>query len=174
MPIMSKVFYRKKCLKRVVNLVTFEGTSSNQKEQIHCYGFDAKGNPVFHPDDCAYKLCGVFGGTMALNPLITRSKGRKTLPMLLEISDEEARTLMTPFLGSEKVFFVKQHNLYGMVLPYNVEDKWLIRTEIPKPKYDEFNTRILKKLKSEWRIYTPKIARLLRKLEFKEVMGMEE
>jgi len=170
----SQLLYRPKGYLRIVNLVTFEGTSSNSEEWIHAFGFDSKGNPIINEKQigsCTYRLCGGFMGSISLMPLMDKGK---TLGELLNISESEANAMIQPLRNVKSIFFVKQHNLYGMVDHYNCDDKWMVTTgDIPQPDYNEFNDRILKKINSPWRIYTSKVSQLLRKLEYQQIMGLE-
>lgn len=171
----TQLLFRKKHQARIVNLVTFEGTSPNSEEWILCYGFTQDGKPVIAEREIGkamYRIGGLFYGSIALNPLITR-RGKR-LGELLGISEEEAKALIQPLRHADNVNFYKLHNTYGMYDHYNCEDKWMVDTEIPKVDYQAFNDLVLKRIKSQWRIYTPKISQLLRKKEFQKIMGMEE
>ena len=170
----SQLLYRPKEKVRVVNLKDFRGTDSNSENWIYAYGFDKDGFPVVNEKkigSCTYRLCGGFMGSIALMPMIDKGK---TLGELLGISESEANAMIQPLRNVKSIFFVKQHNLYGMVDHYNCDDKWMVTTgDIPQPDYNEFNDRILKKINSPWRIYTSKVSQLLRKLEYQQIMGLE-
>jgi len=162
---------------RIVNLKTFDGTSPNSEEWIFAYGFDSEGNPILREGNlknACYRVSGSFIGSIEWSPLLRKGI---SLGSLLSIEESKANQLISPFQesGVKQLNFVKKHQIYGMLQPYFVTDTWLVFIDkIPDVNYDGFNDKVLKRIKSAWRIYTPKIAQLLRKLEYQSIMNIEE
>ena len=162
---------------RIVNLKTFDGTSPNSEEWLFAYGFDSEGNPIFREANLKrdnYKISGSFIGSVEWSPLLRRGI---SLGSLLGIEESKANQLIRPFAesGAKQLNFVKKHQIYGMFDCYFVTNTWLVFVDkIPTVNYDGFNDKVLKRIKSQWRIYTSRIGQLLRKLEFQKVMGIEE
>jgi len=157
---------------RIVNLKTFEGTSANSENWIFCYGFSKDGKPIYRESNIKkadFKISGLFAGTVEMSPMLRKGK---SLAELLGISDKEANELIKPYVnGDVKMLnFVRESNLCGM----GNYGKWRVyASKIPTPDYDCFNDKVLKRIGSEWRIVTPKVNRLLKKLEFQQIMGIE-
>ena len=157
---------------RIVNLKTFDGTSANSENWIFAYGFTKDGKPIYRESNIEkadFKISGLFAGTVEMSPMLRKGK---TLAELLGISGKEANKLVKPYASSgvHMLNFVRESNLHGMG---NYGD-WLVYAEkIPDVNYDEFNDKVLKRIGSEWRIVTPKVNRLLKKLEFQQIMGLD-
>jgi len=161
---------------RIVNLSTFEGTDANSENWIYAYGFNAKGEPIFREkalNKASYKISGSFIGSVSWTPML--SKGF-LLHDLLGLSTSSTEKLVGAYLNSgiKSIGFAKKHELAGMAEPYIMSDNWVVMLDkLPQVDYTEWN-KLLRKLGSEWRIFTVKIGQLLTKLEFNRVMSVEE
>jgi hypothetical protein len=71
--------------------------------------------------------------------------------------------------GITRIHYFREANICGMAQSYGMfEDKWIVSGDVPEVNYDVFN-KLLKSLKSPWRIQTPNTMKLLRKLELQRL-----
>jgi len=162
---------RQKHAVRVVNLKTFQGT----EEKIECFGFTEKGIPIVNPRiriKPHLRFTGGYASGIALAPLLV--KGHKLSDLLrerLDIDEKQAEALVKPYAKIGKIFFYRKSDLYANAPRGDYEDEWVCDTDRPKELDFTMWNAWLKKVGSDWRIYTPRVARLLRKLDFERIMG---
>jgi hypothetical protein len=152
-------------------------------------GKEKTGVPVFNKDrPIDFSFTGAFVGLVNLNNVFRRTsklrKAGQTIPEYLyefealayflsqkgiginaEKVEAEVKDLISK--GIHRIFVYKESELYGMTSKAYSElcdltDKWVFSGEIPIPNYDTlWNQIALPYLKSEWRIATDNVQRLL-------------
>lgn len=154
--------FRTKALVDIVNLTTLQGVN----EVISCLGFDEKGNPIRRAKDlknAPYKVSGSYYGGISIPD--------GDLATFLGITEDEASELLKGKEGTNRIFFYRQHQTYGMLKPYLADsDVWVSDLNPPELDYDAFN-KLLAEIGSEWRINTPMVRKVLLKLQMERILN---
>lgn len=151
-----KVAFRRDEKVPVVHLKTLEGWF----ESKFAAGFDANGEPVIDPKRAKYIVTGGYAGACSIMRDI--AKGLNASDVVGYDVEEEVRTLVDSEVAN--IYLYENFRAHGMMLPYTMDRKVLVSAKIPKVSYGEWN-KFLKKLGSKWRIRTPRVERVIKRLE---------
>jgi hypothetical protein len=180
---------------KVINLETLDGIDGD----VLAYGFTANGIPVTNKKaPSTYKVTGGVVGGVNLNSTFNfgcnmdskrginneleqgkRLQSWEAVALMLSryglpANPTEIRKQTEELIknGVNAIHYAKLSNLCGMPQSYGqFDDSWMVMGSIPPVDYDlEFNP-LLQRLKSPWRIQTPKTMKALHALTLRKLMA---
>jgi hypothetical protein len=172
---------------RVANVKNFRGLDDTTK--IECSGFTTDGSPTTDKGMTKYFLTGTFSGGVNLSAIFHRGvpldhKRNPTTKALIEgktqkewsgiqvmlqrngcsVSPDEIERKVTALAKAKipYIFFYRLASTYGLKESYGMfKDEWIISSEIPEELDYSMTNKLLSKLKSNWRVLTPEVIRVL-------------
>lgn len=178
--------YRSQERLKLINLASLDETEA--------YGFDLTGKPVMEPNrKCYYKFTGGHVGNVHLNYIFKKGLnpdnvtepnspkrvfGFEALSIQLgrngayadpkKIEQETSKLIKE---GVSIIHYVKLSSLLGMQT--FKKDEWMVTGKAEQPDYDVEWQKMLKDIKSEWRIATPKMEKSIHALNLRKTLAAE-
>lgn len=174
---------------RVLNIENMDGLT----DDIRAFSFSAKGEPILQLNDPKgfYKLSGAMTGTVNLNAVYShgvefnghKMLGYEAVAALLsnqglgisvkEVEDAVVRCIKD---GMNRIYVFRECWFHQLQSSYGFfSDGWEFSGRPDSDLFDSTDiNKILKRLGSNWRVYSKKLVELLQKKEFQKLVSASD